>query len=160
MPLSLEQRFWSKVERRSADECWPWTGGATRGRGAIRHQGRQLIAPRVSWIIANAREIPDGLCVCHSCDNPLCVNPGHLWVGTQRDNIQDMYAKGRNNNGRGGRGYISRPRPLSGPVQTWPGKCRYGHPYAGQPSYPSEVGKRRCYICHRGARLAGVEVSA
>ena len=93
------EKFWSKVRRGAADECWPWTAGSTqRGYGVLYARGSRdshWLAHRYSYTLHNGA-IPPGLCVCHSCDNPPCVNPAHLWVGTRRQNSQDMIDKGRN----------------------------------------------------------------
>jgi hypothetical protein len=94
MPASrpLEERFWEKVAKAGADDCWLWKAGRNQyGYGLISHR----LAHRVSWEIAYGKPVPPGLVVCHGCDNPACVNPEHLWLGTQRDNLQDMFAKGR-----------------------------------------------------------------
>ena len=79
--------------------CWIWTACRNKGYGAVRHLGRMTPAHRVSWIYAFG-EIPKasgshGMCVCHKCDNTLCVNPEHLFLGTHQDNMDDMVAKGR-----------------------------------------------------------------
>jgi len=95
--MTLEQRFWRKVDRRGPDECWPWTGGKTPcGYGLIRSSGHGHLRQthRVSWILANG-SIPRGMCVLHSCDNPPCCNPAHLWLGTHAENMADRDAKGR-----------------------------------------------------------------
>lgn len=87
----LADRFWSKVDR-SAD-CWLWTGARTpTGYGALH--GQERLAPRMAWTLS-VGPIPMGLQVLHRCDNPPCVNPDHLWLGTQQDNMADMIAKGR-----------------------------------------------------------------
>jgi hypothetical protein len=71
--------------------CWPWTGKiATNGYGYLDN----MLAHRASWLIHHG-PIPEGLQVLHHCDNPRCVNPDHLWLGTQADNVADMMAKGR-----------------------------------------------------------------
>ena len=106
MEGTLEERFWAKVDVRGPDDCWEWLAGKTHnGYGMIGKGGRHngmLRAHRVSWELANG-PIPDGLCVLHHCDNPGCVNPLHLWIGTNADNQQDMAQKGRANKARGER---------------------------------------------------------
>ena len=92
-----EQRFWEKVQK--TDSCWLWTGSKrNKGYGAfvfVRNgevvQGR---AHRYSYELLNG-EIPDGLFVLHHCDVPACVNPDHLFLGTNKDNVDDMVKKGR-----------------------------------------------------------------
>lgn len=94
-PLSNDiARFWSRVAK--SDGCWLWTGArfGPNGYGAVRFQKRNSSAHRVSWMI-HFGPIPDGLFVCHKCDNPPCCNPAHLFLGTIGDNTRDMIAKGR-----------------------------------------------------------------
>lgn len=96
---SQEQRFWAKVER--GPGCWEWLCGTNAyGYGRVRFNGRAQLAHRVAWQIENG-PISNGAHVCHSCDNPLCVRPDHLWLGTAQDNMADMKAKGRQRRGEG-----------------------------------------------------------
>lgn len=99
---TLADRFWSKVERRGADDCWPWTAATNEhGYGVMRPAGQRsgptVKAHRVSLMLAGV-DI-DGLVIRHSCDNPPCVNPAHLSVGTKADNSADMVARGRSPRG-------------------------------------------------------------
>lgn len=96
---SLEERFWRHVARRSAGECWPWTGKrrSANGYGIIQIGGKgskSTGAHRVSFEL-HKQAIPPGLVVMHTCDNPECVNPDHLALGTYQDNMADMWSKGR-----------------------------------------------------------------
>jgi len=89
------ERFWVKVDQRGPDECWPWLGSKSRrGYGEIQKDGRLERAHRASYLIA-VGPIPDGHMVCHHCDNPSCVNPGHLFTGPAIANVLDMRRKGR-----------------------------------------------------------------
>lgn len=93
---NTEERFWASVNRGGENDCWIWTGAARpTGYGICRWRQRPDGAHRVSWEMANGRAVPDGMYVLHRCDNPQCVNPRHLFVGTHSDNMRDMLAKGR-----------------------------------------------------------------
>lgn len=98
---SVLDRFWEKVEEGEPDQCWEWTAGKiTSGYGSFWLHGRQVLAHRVAWELVNG-PIPGGLLVCHHCDNPGCVNPSHLFLGSDWDNAADRDAKGRGNMGTG-----------------------------------------------------------
>lgn len=93
---ALAKRFWRKVRRLGADECWPWKGALGRGgRGVFYLRGRTTSAPRVVFEIVLGSPLPADVYACHRCDNPRCCNPAHLFAGTRSDNMLDMYAKGR-----------------------------------------------------------------
>lgn len=107
----IQDRFWQRVDKNGPNGCWNWTGAVSKtsgGYGVIAGilygeryvpKGHNMLAHRASWIIANG-DIPDsseyhGWVVMHKCDNPRCVNPAHLILGTQRANVHDMIAKKR-----------------------------------------------------------------
>lgn len=102
----LEVRFWKRVATAGPDECWEWTGSRHKRGGygqvtaTINGVRRPWKAHRIAWELANTAEVPEGLEVCHTCDNPPCCNPTHLFVGSHADNMADMKSKGR---GRGWR---------------------------------------------------------
>ncbi|KKK72662.1 hypothetical protein LCGC14_2901630 [marine sediment metagenome] len=90
---SVVSRFWDKVEVLGEDDCWTWHGQLSpKGYGQFRVNGKMMRAHRYSFEV-HTGPIGD-LCVCHTCDNPSCVNPEHLWLGTQLDNIADRDSKG------------------------------------------------------------------
>lgn len=90
-------RFWEKVDR--SGECWVWTGSRhPHGYGSCSRMEGETRAHRAAWVLSHG-PIPNGLFVLHRCDNPPCVNPEHLFLGTQRDNNNDKVAKGRASGG-------------------------------------------------------------
>ncbi len=103
--VPLEERFWKKVDKRGPKECWPWTGARFRTGYGFIHAGprgagpqRWVYAHRLSWLL-HSGELADSDVVCHHCDNPPCVNPAHLFIGTRDDNNKDRDRKGRGGHG-------------------------------------------------------------
>jgi len=99
--VAADDVFWKKVDRSGGpNSCWPWTA-ATNGRyGLIRINNKNIRAHRKAFSL-RVGEIPFGYEVCHKCDNPVCCNPEHLFVGTHRDNMDDRNRKKRYGNSRG-----------------------------------------------------------
>jgi hypothetical protein len=93
MTGTIQERFEAKFTK--SDGCWEWEAGKdSKGYGAFRIAGRMQLSHRVAYQLY-VGEIPAGLCACHRCDNPGCVNPAHLFLGTQADNVRDRDNKGR-----------------------------------------------------------------
>lgn len=93
----LVERFWAKVPAGGLLDCWEWQGNRNVGRGGYGQLSvwpNTYLAHRIAYALTKG-PIPAGLFVLHRCDNPPCVNPAHLWLGTARDNSADMVAKGR-----------------------------------------------------------------
>lgn len=153
--VPLAERFWSHVEVRAEDECWLWTGRLNnKGYGLTSHTptqgGRSVttVATRAAWFVTHGRW-PVGF-MCHTCDNPPCVNPAHLFEGDQRQNMQDASAKGR---ARGRYSDVTH--------------CIHGHPFDEENTYTNPTtGRRACRTCYRAyddrrkGRTTREEVSA
>lgn len=92
--LPVLERFEMKVEIRDGSDCHWWTGANVRGYGQLKVNGKTMLAHRFAYE-RRFGKIPDGLFVCHKCDNPPCVNPDHLFTGTHQDNMDDRDSKNR-----------------------------------------------------------------
>lgn len=136
--MTLEDRFWPKVARAASGECWEWQGDRNQaGYGRIRVGDKRKLAHRVAWRLTFG-PIPKGdgyhgTCVLHRCDNPACVNPSHLWLGTQTENAADMAEKGR----------AWSPLALQNARKT---HCPNGHEYTAENTYEYASG-RKCKTC-------------
>jgi hypothetical protein len=130
MPAPNKARdFWQRVA--ITDGCWEISGTAIRGGYVpFSFQGRKVLAHRLSWELAG-ESIPEGMKVCHRCDNPRCVRFSHLFLGSQADNIADMVSKGRSAN------RFTHSRPI---------RCPRGHVYADS-GRVDKRGKIRCLTC-------------
>lgn len=104
--MTIAERFWAKVKVGGDDECWPWTAGSTSyGYGVFHPSKSETVgAHRFSLSLKLGRELGPGLYACHTCDNPVCVNPAHLYEGTHQQNVDDCVSRGRHKRGAMGRG--------------------------------------------------------
>lgn len=95
MTPDQEARFWPKVDKDAPNGCWVWTAATSKdGYGAFKADGKVVQSHRLSFEHFH-RPLEPGELVCHTCDNPPCVNPEHLWAGSARDNVLDAKRKGR-----------------------------------------------------------------
>lgn len=129
--MSLKERFNSKYKKDKSG-CWLWTGSVSpTGYGRIAFKGTQHQAHRISYQLFKG-DFDKSLFVCHTCDVRNCVNPKHLFLGTNKDNMMDMVKKGRNRN----------------PRSEWT-HCINGHELKGKNLKIKADGSRRCLICLR-----------
>jgi len=140
LPENTISQFWSRADRRSDDECWPWKGSASRRYGILHVAGRNRKATQISWEIETGLPFPAGKMACHSCDNPNCVNPNHLWPGTMKENMHDCISKGRF--------YFNR----AGQKRQFKTVCVNGHAYTPENSKINSTGHTICRICDRPAK--------
>lgn len=121
------KEFYKNVEKTST--CWIWKGSKTStGYGDFRYKNQRMKAHRFSFLISNGHMAKNY--VCHKCNNPLCVNPSHLYDGTPKDNVRDMLlAKHQNNQSKM--------------------YCKRGHRLTEDNVYIHKTGSRRCKECHK-----------
>lgn len=95
--IKLEERFWSKVKKNPGKKgCWEWQGAKdSHGYGILTMNGKNYMAHKLSWEVANGRKVPKGMVLLHSCDVRNCLNPAHLTPGSQQSNMDDRGKKGR-----------------------------------------------------------------
>jgi hypothetical protein len=95
------QRFWEKVDIKGPDECWNWRGSTTstcgEGYGKFRTGEKMELSHRLSWSIHSEKSIQANMDILHKCDNSLCINPKHLYLGNHFDNMSDKFRRGRAN---------------------------------------------------------------
>lgn len=126
------QDVWERVHK--TRRCWLWMGRKDpTGYGRVTFDRKQQLAHRLifTWVVG---EIPDGMHVLHRCDNPPCVNPDHLFLGTNQDNVDDKMSKGR---------HKGKNR----------NHCKSGHPFSLENTFVRPDGSRRCNECARAASL-------
>jgi hypothetical protein len=151
----LEVRFWPRIVvpgigrldgrlrlsvavRQAKTVCWIWTGSKTgRGYGSISYQGKPHRTHRIAWSLFYGLPFPADKDGCHTCDNPPCVNPFHIWPGTMSENILDAVAKGH----KRGPGRTGKNKILAEATH-----CQRGHPFTDR---RDPRGKRVCEVCRK-----------
>jgi|tagenome__1003787_1003787.scaffolds.fasta_scaffold19881272_1 hypothetical protein len=132
---ALAAYIWSKIDK--GPDCWPWIGAVAGGGYGhiVLNRGRYKVTRLLWWLETGVW--PGVLGVLHTCDNPVCCRPDHLFLGTQADNAADMMAKGRNP-----------PNPNAAAVAAWKARthCKWGHEFTPENIY-NEHGHRKCRKC-------------
>jgi hypothetical protein len=148
---SLSERFWEKVVK-SDEGCWPWTGSLNSdGYGSIfvgPKRGKTGRATHVCLELHGHNRPSLKHHALHTCDNPSCVNPDHLWWGTHAENMADMRAKGRLDYS-GFRKFWETPG-----VDRQHTHCKKGHELVGGNLYVSPKGRRQCHVCMKARKKA------
>lgn len=141
MTQEVAERFWAKV--RKTDGCWEWMGARRgKGYGQFYLNGRTQHAHRVAWELVHG-PIPPGMQALHRCDNPPCVRPADLFLGTNHDNVLDRHSKGRTKISPQARARAQRAKT----------QCCHGHPLSGPNLYTTPDGRRDCRVCRRVASV-------
>lgn len=143
----IKKKFWKNVVKSTIDNCWIWMGSrngkdkrARFYRGLLNGRRHYVSAARVAWEIDNKASILPGFFACHSCDNPGCVNPKHIWLGTPSENTIDAFNKGR-------RKYLK-------PINQGITQCKNGHPFSKENTKirlnkDGSFNSRLCKTCNR-----------
>lgn len=132
----IEKRFFARLIKGAPDACWGWRGRAKAcGYPVLSCNGKNRRVSQVSWEIHHGMPFPEGKMACHTCDNPACVNPNHIWPGTMRDNMRDCMAKGRFRVNYSG----SPKKNLT--------HCLRGHEYTPENTIIKKSGRTACRAC-------------
>lgn len=130
--LEKQIKFWEKADL--SGNCWNWQASKNEnGYGYVRAYGKTCYAHRIAYTLIYG-PIPEGFVVCHKCDNPSCVNPGHFFLGTSKENTEDMMTKGR----------YGRHKVLNT-------HCKQGHEFTEENTYMAKPNVRQCRICMRNS---------